>query len=59
MAQSKVQYQRGLSVLEFFDGYGPPERCDAAVGASRWPNGFVCPRCTATAHSEFRRETRL
>ncbi len=27
--------------------------------AWRWPNGFVCPRCAATAHSEFRRETRL
>ncbi len=59
MAQNKVQYQRGLSVLEFFDEYGTPERCEAAVRAWRWPHGFVCPRCGATSHSEFRRETRL
>jgi transposase-like protein len=59
MAQNKVQYQRGLGMLDFMDGYGTPERCEAAVRAWRWPDGFVCPRCSGTGHSEFRRGPRL
>lgn len=59
MAQNKVQYQRGLSMLEFFDRYGSQERCEEAVRAWRWPDGFVCPRCQGTWHSEFRRRARL
>jgi len=59
MAQNNFQYQRGLSMLEFFDGYGTPERCEAAVKAWRWPEGFVCPRCEGAGHSEFRRGPRL
>jgi transposase-like protein len=59
MAQNKVQYQPGLSMPEFFDRYGAPERCEALVRAWRWPQGFVCPRCEGSWHSEFRRQARL
>ena len=59
MAQNKVQYQRGLSMPEFFDGYGSPEQCEALVRSWRWPAGFVCPRCEGSWHSEFRRQGRL
>ena len=59
MAQNKVQYQRGLSMQEFFDGYGTPEQCEALVRSWRWPDGFVCPRCRGGWHSEFRRRERL
>ncbi len=59
MAQNKVQYQRGLSMPEFFDGYGSVEQCEALVRGWRWPDGFVCPRCQGSWHSEFRRHTRL
>ena len=59
MAQNKVQYQRGLSMPEFFDAYGSVERCEALVRAWRWPEGFICPRCHAGWHSEFRRQDRL
>ncbi len=59
MAQNKVQYQRGLSMPEFFDGYGSAEQCEALVRSWRWPAGFVCSRCRATWHSEFRRHDRL
>ena len=45
MAQNKVQYQRGLSMPEFFDGYGSAEQCEALVRSWRWPGGFVCARC--------------
>lgn len=58
MAQNKVQYQRGLSMLEFYDCYGSPQRCEELVRAWRWPQGFVCPRCQGVWHSEFRRRDR-
>lgn len=59
MAQSRVQYQRGLSMPEFFDTYGTAEQCEALVRGWRWPEGFICPRCEGTWHSEFRRQDRL
>lgn len=59
MAQNTVQYQRGLSLPEFFDQYGSQERCEDLVRAWRWPEGFVCPRCECSWHSEFRRKQRL
>ena len=59
MSQNKVQYQRGLSMPEFFDRYGSPEQCEALVRAWRWPQGFACPRCKGGWHSEFRRQDRL
>jgi transposase-like protein len=59
MAQNKVQYQRGLSMPEFFDRYGSPAQCEALVRAWRWPEGFACPRCQGDWHSEFRRQDRL
>jgi hypothetical protein len=59
MAQNTVQYQRGLSLPEFFDQYGSHERCEGLVRAWRWPEGFICPRCQCRWHSEFRRQQRL
>jgi transposase-like protein len=59
MAQNRVQYQRGLPMLEFFDRYGSQQQCEDLVRSWRWPDGFVCPRCTGTWHSEFRRQDRL
>ena len=32
-AQNKAQYQRGLSMREFFERYGSPEQCEALVRA--------------------------
>ena len=59
MAQNKVQYQRGLPMREFLDLYGSHERCEEAIQRWRWPEGFVCPRCQGSWHSEFRRQDRL
>ena len=59
MAMNRVQYQTGLPMLEFFENYGSYERCEELVRAWRWPEGFVCPRCAQTWHSEFRRGQRL
>ena len=59
MAQNKVQYQQGLALLEFVECYGSHDRCEALVRSWRWPQGFVCPRCAHSWHSEFRRASRL
>src|SRR5436309_2078587 len=59
MAMNRVQYQAGLPMLEFFENYGTHEQCEELVRAWRWPDGFICPRCSQTWHSEFRRGQRL
>ena len=59
MAINKVQLQAGLSMLEFFDLYGTQAQCEEVVRTWRWPQGFVCPSCTATQCCEFRRRSRL
>ena len=59
MAQNRVQYQHGLPMLEFFETYGSYAKCEVFVRAWRWPQGFACPRCAQTEHSEFRRAARL
>jgi transposase-like protein len=59
MTTNKLQFQPGLSMLEFFDLYGTQDKCEVALRQWRWPQGFVCPACGASAHSEFRRAARL
>ena len=34
MAINRIQFQPGLSMMEFFDRYGQPEQCEAALAAS-------------------------
>jgi transposase-like protein len=50
MARNLVQFQKGLSEAEFHDLYGSEERCQEAVFAWRWPQGFVCPDCGGRDH---------
>ena len=51
MARNRGQFQKWLSEPEFERLYGTKEQCRAAVVASRWPDGFVCPACGETRHS--------
>ncbi len=52
MAQNRIQFQPGLSLPEFIGRYGTEEQCELAIEASRWAQGFRCPRCEgATAWS--------
>ena len=55
MAMNRVQFQPGLSLPAFLKRYGSERQCEQALEASRWPQGFVCPRCAGTAHSRFQR----
>ena len=53
MAMNRVQFQKGLSISEFLKQSWRVEQCHAALLASRWPEGFVCPHCGETHHSTF------
>jgi ISXO2-like transposase domain/Transposase zinc-ribbon domain len=51
MARNKVQFQRGLCAARFQKLYGTEDRCHAALVKMRWPDGFVCPKCSRTEHA--------
>jgi len=51
MARNRVQFQKGLSTAEFNQLYGTEDACRDALVRMRWPNGFVCPKCSETKHS--------
>lgn len=50
MGMNRIQFQRGMSMPEFQLRFGTEARCAAALEVSRWPDGFVCPRCESSAH---------
>ena len=56
MGINKVQFQKGLSMVQFMERYGTEEKCHAAAVALRWPDGFVCPECGETRHCIFERK---
>lgn len=53
MARNKVQFQRGLSDVEFERLYGTEEKCRETLTAWRWPKGFECPACGGRAYCEL------
>ena len=57
MAMNRIQFQPGLSMPEFLKRYGAEAQCAAALEQARWPTGFRCPRCEATAYSRVRGRT--
>jgi len=59
MKMNRIQFQPGMSLNQFLDQYGSQEQCEAALEASRWPNGFFCPKCHSTRHSCYRRGRRV
>ncbi len=50
MAMNRIQFQPGLSMPEFLKDFGNEVQCEQAVEATRWPEGFCCPRCAGSAH---------
>jgi ribosomal protein L37AE/L43A len=53
MTMNRVQFQPGLSMPEFLERYGTEAKCQAALQAVRWPDGFACPECGAPARTRF------
>jgi len=45
-----IQFQAGMSLNEFLQHYGSEEQCQTALERSRWPEGYVCPRCGGRGH---------
>ncbi len=59
MAMNRVQFQRGLSMAEFFERYGSEDKCEAALVAARWPAGLCLPGLRIGAvHTVFVRDGR-
>lgn len=58
MAMNRIQFQAGLSMLEFLKDFGTEMQCEQALEAVRWPSGFHCPRCNDAAHYVMRNGTR-
>lgn len=59
MAMNRIQFQPGLSMVEFFRQFGTETQCEAALEKARWPEGFRCPCCGVTAHCVLRGPRRL
>ena len=58
MAMNRVQFQPGLSLPAFLQRYGLEAACEAALVRARWPQGFVCPKCSAARAITFQRRGR-
>ena len=58
MARNRVQFQNGLSEVDFDKNYVTEEQCHAALVAWRWPGGFACPDCSGHLHGVVTRGTR-
>jgi transposase-like protein len=55
MAMNLVQFQAGLSMVEFMQQYGTEAKCYRALYRARWPQGFRCPACNERQRCRFRR----
>jgi ribosomal protein L37AE/L43A len=40
-----------VSLLDWQEKYGTEEKCEEVLIQTRWPDGFVCPRCNSVKHS--------
>ena len=45
MSKNMIQFQKGLSLTDFFEQYGNEDTCRQALFRLRWPEGFRCPEC--------------
>ena len=59
MPRNRVQHQKGLSDDAFEQRYPDEAACRKVWFAWRWPEGFKCPRCAATAYSEIQQRQLL
>lgn len=58
MAINAIQFQKGMSLIEFYRRFGTETQCQEAFEKARWPLGFQCPVCSGMAHSIFLRSGR-
>jgi hypothetical protein len=48
--KNRIQLQKGLSLNEFLENYGEETLCEAVVEQAKWPEGFICPKCSSNSH---------
>lgn len=53
MSFYSVQFQRGLSLLEFNEKFGTREKCESFLFRQKWPHGFSCPKCGGHKATSF------
>ena len=51
MKKNPVQFQKGLSLVDFNKHYGTEAQCAQALFQARWPSGFQCPACGGSRYS--------
>jgi transposase-like protein len=59
MAMNMIQFQQGLSMVEFLERFGTEAKCRRALYRARWPQGFRCPACDDRRRSSFRRDGQI
>jgi len=50
MAMNMIQFQKGLSMNDFFERFGSEYQCREYLEKARWSKGFVCPKCESENH---------
>ena len=51
----RIQFQKGLGLLDFQRRYGTEDQCREALKSWRWPEGFICPLCKSRRHWNLKR----
>ena len=59
MARNSIQFQKGLSLTDFFARFGTEEQCRAELEKLRWPDGFRCPKCDGKQFSRLKKRNLL
>lgn len=52
--KNKIQFQKGVSLAEFFKDYGTEIQCREALFQWRWPQGYICPHCGGQHYCELK-----
>ncbi|NQZ57953.1 MAG: IS1595 family transposase [Lentisphaeraceae bacterium] len=52
MGINKIQFQIGLSLVEFLECFETEEDCRTYLRQTKWPNGFCCRRCSCNKSSK-------
>ena len=55
MSKNKIQFQTGLSLIEFNKLYLSEETCCQKVQEMRWPQGYRCDQCKHDKYWQFKR----
>ncbi len=54
MKKNLIQFQKGLSLIEFLEQYSSESQCREVLFKLRWPQGFICPECGSHSYCELK-----